>query len=154
MSKSVQRVVAALQAADIDAEMRELTDCRTAEQAAAAVGCGIDQIAKSIIFWGADSDTALLFITAGGNMVDPDKAAACAREPLRRADANEVRAQTGFAIGGVSPIGHLNTVKCWMDPKLMDYPIIWAAGGTPRHVFAIKPADLHELSGAQLIDFT
>lgn len=155
MSKSLKRVKAALAAAGIDAEPMEMgAETRTAEQAAAAAGCTIDQICKSIIFQGHDSGDCILFLTAGGNQVDAAKAARVAGEALDRAEANAVRAQTGFAIGGVAPVGHLNPMRAYWDPRLSDFPEIWAAAGTPRHVFPIAPEDLRPLAKAQVADFT
>lgn len=108
MSKSLKRVRAALEDLGLVADIREMPgETRTAQQAAEAAGCALDQIAKSIIFRGQDSGTAILFLTAGGNQVDAGKASAVAGEALGKADANLIRAQTGFAIGGVAPVGHL-----------------------------------------------
>ncbi|WP_299614369.1 YbaK/EbsC family protein [uncultured Tateyamaria sp.] len=154
MSKSLKRVRAALDAAGIDTEIRETPLARTAADAANAIGCEIDQIAKSIIFRGQESGLAVLFITAGGNQVDADKATQVAGEPLGKADAALIRAQTGFAIGGVSPVGHLNPINAYIDPRLMDFDVIWAAAGTPHHVFRAAPKDLRTFSGAQDADFT
>ena len=86
--------------------------------------------------------------------MDDAKAAALTGEPLGRADAALVRAQTGFAIGGVAPIGHLNPIRAFLDPRLMTFATVWAAGGTPHHVFPISPADLERLTGATVADFT
>ncbi len=154
MSKSMARVRRALDAAGLQIDIRELGEARTAAQAAQVAGCEIDQIAKSIIFAGADSGRAVLFLTAGGNQVDTARASALAGEPLGKADAALIRAQTGFAIGGVAPIGHLHPVRAFLDPRLMDFSVIWAAAGTPHHIFPIAPADLHQLTGAQLAEFT
>ncbi len=153
MSKSLKRVRAALDAAGIDTEVIETPLARTAADAAAAIGCEIDQIAKSIIFRGLVSDTAVLFITAGGNQVDAAKAATLAGEELGKADAALTRAQTGFAIGGVCPVGHLNPIMAFIDPKLMEFDRIWAAAGTPHHVFRVRPTDLVKISDAQISDF-
>ncbi|WP_411837833.1 YbaK/EbsC family protein [Paracoccus sp. ME4] len=154
MSDSLERVRAALDAAGVAAEIREMPgSTRTATDAADAVGCALDQIAKSIIFHGTDSDTVLLFLTAGGNRVDPAKAAALAGEALGRADAALVRARTGFAIGGVAPVGHLSPVRAFWDPRLADFAQVWAAAGTPRHVFSIAPDRLLALTGARTGDF-
>ena len=153
MSKSLKRVRAALIAAGLPDEVVETPLARTAQDAATAIGCEVDQIAKSIIF--ADNEgRAVLFLTAGGNRVDDAKAAQVAGSPLGKADATLIRAQTGFAIGGVAPIGHVNPIRCWIDPRLMDFDRVWAAAGTPHHVFAIEPEDLARLSGAQTADFT
>ncbi|MEP6021114.1 MAG: YbaK/EbsC family protein [Paracoccaceae bacterium] len=154
MSKSLKRVRKALEEAGIDTEIVETPLARTALDAATALGCDVDQIAKSIIFRGETSGEAILFLTAGGNQVDLDKASDLIGEPLGKADAALVRAQTGFAIGGVSPIGHLNPIRSFFDPKLAEFDVIWAAMGTPHHVFRSKPPDLKEISGCQQFDFT
>lgn len=155
MSKSLKRVKAALHDAGLDVEPVELgPETRTAAQAADAAGCALDQIAKSIIFRGDDSGQAILFITAGGNQVDAAQASHIAGEPLGKADAALIRAQTGFAIGGVAPIGHLNPIRAFYDPRLSDFDVVFAAAGTPRHVFPIAPADLQRLSDAQTAAFT
>lgn len=154
MSKSLARVRAALLAADIAAEPIEMPgDTRTAEQAAAAAGCALDQIVKSILFAGT-SGRLYLFLTAGGNQVDGARASALAGEALGRADAGQVRAVTGFAIGGVAPLGHLTPLPLWIDPALMDFATVWAAAGTPRHIFAIDPATLQRITGAAISAFT
>lgn len=150
----MKRVRAALEAAGLDPQIRETDLARTAADAALAVGCEVDQIAKSIIFKGEQSGEAILFLTAGGNQVDPAKAAVIAGEPLGKADAALVRAQTGFAIGGVSPVGHLNPIRAFLDPRLDSFDVVWAAAGTPHHVFPIAPADLERLTGAQRAGFT
>lgn len=152
MSKSLKRVSAAL--AGETTEIRETGEAKTALQAAAELGVEVDQIAKSIIFQGQTTGQALLFITAGGNQVCENKAAALADEPLGRADAALVRAQTGFAIGGVSPLALKTPIRSFFDPRLMDFPLIWAAAGTPHHVFSLTPARLLEKSAAQHADFT
>jgi prolyl-tRNA editing enzyme YbaK/EbsC (Cys-tRNA(Pro) deacylase) len=155
MSKSVRRVEAALEAAGLTPEVREMaTETRTAQQAADAVGVHLDQIAKSIIFRGEGSGEAVLFLTAGGNQVEAGKASALAGEALGKADADLVRGQTGFVIGGVAPVGHLNPIRAWFDPRLLDFGVVWAAAGTPRHVFPIAPGDLLRISGAREADFT
>ena len=154
MSKSLARVEAALKDAGLAAEIREMGDTRTAADAAAAVGCEVDQIAKSIIFKGEDSGHVVLFLTAGGNRVDAEKATALAGQPLGKADAALIRSETGFAIGGVAPVGHLTEIAAFIDPRLLEFDTVWAAAGTPRHVFAISPADLLRVSGARQADFT
>jgi len=94
-----------------------------------------------------------LFLTAGGNQVCPAKASALAGEALGRAAADAVRATTGFAIGGVAPVGHLTPLPTWFDPRLISFPVVWAAAGTPRHIFALSPEVLRRLTGATLADF-
>lgn len=154
MSKSKKRVIAALEAAGIETEIVELKEAKTARMAADGVGCEVDQIAKSIIFRGETSGEAILFLTAGGNRVDAEKATELAGEPLGKADASLVRAQTGFAIGGVSPVGHLSPIRAFLDPRLAAFDQIWAAAGTPHHVFPISPARLEEITGATRAHFT
>ncbi|MFT4962374.1 MAG: prolyl-tRNA editing enzyme YbaK/EbsC (Cys-tRNA(Pro) deacylase) [Paracoccaceae bacterium] len=154
MSKSLKRVRAALEAAGLDPQIRETELARTAADAAAAVDCEVDQIVKSIIFLGETSGKAILFLTAGGNRVDPSKAAAVAGEPLGKADAALIRAQTGFAIGGVSPVGHLNPIRAFIDPRITGFDSVWAAAGTPHHVFPVTPAQLIKMTAAQEADFT
>lgn len=155
MSKSLKRVKRAAEEAGLEIEILEMAEgTRTAADAAAAAGCEIDQIVKSIVFRGEDDGQVLLFLTAGGNRVDDRKASAVAGEPLGKADAALIRGQTGFAIGGVAPIGHLNPIRAFIDPRLMDFGVIWAAAGTPRHVFAANPRDIARVSGAQTADFT
>lgn len=154
MSKSLKRVRAALEDAGLPADIREVGQARTAQEAADSVGSHLDQIAKSIIFRAEKTGDAVLFLTAGGNKVCADKATALAGEPLGKADAALIRAQTGFAIGGVSPVGHLNTIRAWLDPRLLDFDTIWAAAGTPRHVFPLDPKALPTLTGAEPADFT
>lgn len=155
MSKSLKRVVRTLNDAGLDITPLEMPDStRTAQAAALAVACDLDQIAKSIIFMGQDSGTAVLFITAGGNQVDAARASEVAGEPLGKADAALIRSQTGFAIGGVAPVGHLNPIAAFWDPRLSDFETVYAAAGTPRHVFAIAPAILLRLSGADVANFT
>lgn len=153
MSKSLKRVRATLENAGITPDIRETALARTAADAATAIGCEIDQIAKSIVLRGETSGTALLFITAGGQQVDLEAAARCAGEPLGKADAALIRAQTGFAIGGVAPVGHLTPPRAWFDKTLLKFDLIWAAAGTPHHVFGMNPEQMLTISGAQPSDF-
>ena len=154
MSKSLARVWAALKAANIAAQPIEMTaETRTAAQAAEAAGCDLDQIVKSILFAGS-AGQLYLFLTAGGNRVDAARASALAGEALGRAEVAQVRKITGFAIGGVAPIGHLTPLPIWLDHKLLDFAQVWAAAGTPRHIFPIAPQDLLRICGAKAADFT
>lgn len=154
MSKSLKRVAASLDAAGVGTDILEMPgETRTAEDAAREAGCEIDQIAKSIVFRGETSGEVVLFVTAGGNRVDPQKASRVAGEPLGRADAAVVREKTGFAIGGVAPVGHLTPSRVFFDPRLLDFATVYAAAGTPRHIFAAKPDDLLRISGGTTADF-
>ena len=154
-SPSVGRVRAAAEASGLAiAPVRLAEGTRTATDAARACRCEIDQIVKSIVFREAGSQRHVLFLTAGGNRVDPAKAAQLAGAALEKADAASIRAHTGFAIGGVAPIGHLTPIDTWIDPKLLDYRTVWAAAGTPHHVFEIAPGPLAAATGATVAAFT
>lgn len=154
MSKSVERVRRALgdnAIPDLIRVMPETT--RTAGDAAAALGCETDQIAKSVVFRGAESDRVFLFVTAGGNRVDTARAAILAGEPVVPADPAFVRQRTGFAIGGVAPLGHLAPPRAFLDARLLDFDVVWAAAGTPRHVFQVDPGVLRAACGAPVAAF-
>lgn len=154
MSKSLARVEAALKSSGVRVRVVEMPgETRTAQQAAQEAGCHLDQIVKSIVFRGEESGHVVLFLTAGGNRVDAARAAGVAGEPMGKADAELIRAETGFAIGGVAPIGHLRPVRAFLDPRLLGFAVVWAAAGTPRHVFAIAPEDLVRITGAQVAEF-
>lgn len=154
MSKSLARVAQALRAAGMTSVPIEAKgEIRTAEAAAADAGVAVDQIVKSILFQGT-SGRLYLFLTAGGNRVDAAKAAALAGEALSRAEVETVRAVTGFAIGGVAPLGHLTPSPTFLDPRLLDFSQVWAAAGTPRHMFCCAPQDLVRAAGATVSDFT
>jgi prolyl-tRNA editing enzyme YbaK/EbsC (Cys-tRNA(Pro) deacylase) len=154
MSKSLARVAAALQAAGIPNPPVEAKDeIRTAETAAADAGVAVDQIVKSILFQGT-SGRLFLFLTAGGNRVSLKKAAALAGEGLSRAEIDVVRRVTGFAIGGVAPLGHLTPSPAFLDPRLLVFQEVWAAAGTPRHMFRVAPEALARATGAMVADFT
>lgn len=143
MSKSLKRVIRHADELGLGINVIEMTTpTKTAQQAADAMACHVDQIAKSIIFLGRDSNTPVLFLTAGGNRVCANKASQVANEPLGKADARLIRARTGFAIGGVSPIGHLNPIRCFVDPRLLEFETVWAAAGTPNHLFSINAEKL------------
>ena len=155
MSKSLKRVKAAIAAAGLETEILEMAEgTRTAEDAARAARCEVDQIMKSIIFKGEESGHVVLFLTAGGNRVSAEKASMVAGQKLGKADADLIRAETGFAIGGVAPLGHLTPIRSYYDPRLLDFDVVWAAAGTPRHVFAAAPAALLAATGAEQADFT
>ncbi len=154
MSRSLNRVRDALEAAGLEADIREMPgNTRTAAQAAAAAGCQLDQIMKSIVFKGERSGKIVLFLTAGGNQIDPVKAEAVVGERPAKADASLIRSQTGFAIGGVAPVGHTNPVRTYLDARLLEFDQVWAAGGTPRHIFCIDPREIQRITGAEVADF-
>lgn len=154
MSKSVARVRRALAEAGLAIEPVEVGPATTSRMAADLVGCDLAQIAKSVMLRDETTGAALLFVTSGAHRVDSDAASVVAGAPLGKADAALIRAQTGFAIGGVAPIGHLTPPRAFFDPALLGFGEVWAAAGTPRHLFGIAPRTLLEISGAQLADFT
>lgn len=155
MSKSLKRVQAALEEAGVRIEVLEMvSETRTAQQAADAAGCALDQIVKSILFRGEASGRLYLFLTAGGNQVSAMRASAVAGEALGKAEAAQIREETGFAIGGVAPLGHLTPPRSFLDPQVMEFAEVWAAAGTPRHIFPIAPDLLHRITGAELAAFT
>ncbi len=123
---------------------------KTAADAAAAIGCTIAQIAKSIIFRAESSGRAVLVITSGSNRVDETKIAALVGEKIGRADADFVRAQTGFAIGGVPPVGHDRPPIVFIDQDLAALGTLWAAAGTPNAVFQLTWTDLCALTGGRV----
>ena len=152
MSKSVKRVERAAAELGLDITVKRMGEStRTAEDAAAACGCEVARIVKSLIFAGERTGDLVLLLVSGSNRVDMDKAAAAVGEPLIRADANEVRERTGFAIGGVSPIGHLEAPEIWIDETLLQFDHVWAAAGAPDAVFEVAPKLLVEATGARIV---
>lgn len=155
MSKSLRRV-------EEDARARGLTiapvalrqGTLTAADAASACGVSVDQIIKSVVLRRPGGPEHFLFLTAGNNRVSLSRAAALSGAPLVPGDAASIRAHTGFAIGGVSPLGHLTPIPVWMDPHILDFDVVWAAAGTPQHVFSINPRTLQAALGATVADFT
>jgi prolyl-tRNA editing enzyme YbaK/EbsC (Cys-tRNA(Pro) deacylase) len=138
------RVVAALAGAGLEVEIREFpAGTRTAADAAAAVGCEVAQICKSLVFR-VDGDRPLLVIASGANRVDE------ARFGARKADAAYVREQTGYAIGGVPPVGHARPIETVLDEDLLAHDVVWAAAGTPTAVFAVDPRRLAALDGIRV----
>jgi prolyl-tRNA editing enzyme YbaK/EbsC (Cys-tRNA(Pro) deacylase) len=125
---------------------------RTSAEAAAAIGCSVAEIAKSVVFRGKDSGRAVVVVASGDNRVSEAKVAACVGEALGRADADFVRSATGYAIGGVAPIGHAQPVKLLLDQDLQRFARLWAAAGTPFSVFPLTPAQLQALTGAEWTD--
>ncbi len=153
LKASARRVQRALAARGFAFEVTEFpASTRTSAEAAAAIGCAVAQIAKSLVFRGAESGEAVLIIASGANRVDPAKAAALLGEPIERADADFVRAATGFAIGGVPPLGHDRPLVTLIDQDLLAFEVIWAAAGTPNAVFRLSPGDLGGLTGGRTGD--
>lgn len=127
---------------------------RTAEDAAAACGCAVGQIVKSLVFVGAETRRPLLLLVSGANRVDETGVRAAIGEALERPDAAYVRTTTGFAIGGVAPIGHETPMVTYLDRDLLAFETVWAAAGSPKAVFAVAPAQLAAATGATVIAVT
>ena len=125
---------------------------RTSEEAAAAVGCAVAAIAKSLIFSGRSSGRPVMVIASGANRVDERKVADLIGEKIRRADPDYVREKTGFAIGGVPPVGHLEPPLVLIDTDLAAITPIWAAAGTPNAVFRLTPDDLVAITGGRVAE--
>jgi prolyl-tRNA editing enzyme YbaK/EbsC (Cys-tRNA(Pro) deacylase) len=152
-SQSVQRVREALSALGVEARVEVLADStRTAAEAAAAVGCGVGQIVKSLVFRGEASGRVLLALVSGPNRADEARLAALFGEPVARAEAGFVRERTGFAIGGVPPVGHREAPAVVVDRDLLAFPVVWAAAGSPHAVFAVAPGELARITGGQVAD--
>ncbi len=150
---SALRVQAALDALGFSFQVMELSDStRTAFEAAQAVGCNVGQIAKSLIFRGKRTDKPILVIASGANRVDETKLSALVGETVVKAKADFVRQHTGFAIGGVPPVGHTEPLETWIDQDLLQYDVIWAAAGTPRALFQLSPQNLAAMTGGQVVE--
>ena len=152
LPEGVQRVAAALQALG-HPHMPHMLDgaARTAQQAADALGILVGQVAKSIIFRRKSDDAAVLVVTSGDRRVDEKKVEALVGK-LGRADADFVKARTGFSIGGVSPIAHATEPVTLIDRELHRFDVLWAAAGHPHGVFALHPDDLQRFTGAPVVD--
>ncbi len=147
------RVSQLLRDAGLDAEVVEFEQpTRTSAEAAAAIGCTVAEIAKSVVFRGATSGRAVVVVASGANRVDEAKVARAVGEPLARADAEFVRAATGYTIGGVAPLGHAQPVTLLLDADLQRFTTVWAAAGTPFSVFPLTPAELRRVTGSEWAD--
>ncbi len=153
MSSSTSRVQEALTAAGLEARVVELPQStRTAADAAKAIGCQVGQIAKSLVFRASESGSAVLVIASGTNRVNETTIAAAIGEPIGKADADFVRSRSGYAIGGVPPVGHATPMRTFIDEDLLRFDRIWAAAGTPNAVFELSPADeLQRITGGTVI---
>lgn len=150
MHQNAQRVVDAAEELGLHVELREFPEgTRTAEDAARAIGCDVGQIVKSLVF--LLDGSPVMALVSGSNRLDEGRlAAALGGQSVTRADADAVRAATGFPIGGVPPFGHATSLRTVIDEDLMTYDEIWAAAGTPRDVFAVAPSDLVRVTGGSV----
>jgi len=155
MKPANQRVASFLAQFGIDFEIHLLSDAvRTAQLAADALGCEVGQIANSLIFRDVDRDSAVLVMCAGDRRVDLQKVKALSGIELGKADADFVRRQTGFAIGGVPPVAHARPLRCLLDASLQRHAEIWAAAGTPESVFRMTPSQLQQITAGAWQDLT
>jgi prolyl-tRNA editing enzyme YbaK/EbsC (Cys-tRNA(Pro) deacylase) len=155
LSARAQKVQDSLKAKGFSLEVVELPDStRTAAEAAQAIGCQVGQIVKSLVFKTRQTERPVLVLASGSNRVDEHKIERLAGEPVGKADAEFVRRHTGFAIGGVPPLGHDTPLETLIDEDLLKYEEVWAAAGTPHAVFRLRPADLEEMTGGQMVGIT
>jgi prolyl-tRNA editing enzyme YbaK/EbsC (Cys-tRNA(Pro) deacylase) len=155
LSPSARRVQQALHELGFLLEVVELPDStRTAVEAAQAIGCQVGQIVKSLIFKTKRTGRPVLVIASGSNRVNEKVIKELIGEPLGKADAAFVRQQTGFAIGGVSPVGHIQELQTFIDQDLLQYEEIWAAAGTPHAVFCLAPDNLVNMTGGVVVHIT
>lgn len=131
----------------------ELSDStRTSAEAAAAIGCTVAQIAKTLVFKGKTSGSPILIIASGVNRVNTQRIADLVGEAIEKPDADYVREKTGFVIGGVPPVGHSTPLMTFVDEDLLQFDVIWAAAGTPHAVFQLTPDDLEKMTAGRVID--
>ena len=152
---SAQRVQDALSVLGLSCQVVELpASTRTAQEAAQAIGCTVAQIVKSLIFRGTRTGKPILVLASGVNRVSEKRLSELAGEPAGKADADFVRQHTGFAIGGVPPLGHSAALETYIDADLLQYREIWAAAGTPRAVFRLTPQDLQKMNKGSVVSIT
>ncbi len=150
MSKSTKRVEQAAHVLGLSIIIQKMPEStRTAQDAAFACGCTVGQIVKSMVFEGAETSSLKLLLVSGFHNVNLDRAESLFGEALLRADPKRVREETGFAIGGVAPFGHLNLLETWMDSELLQYSTVWAAAGAPNAVFETNPQALLQATNAR-----
>ena len=152
LNASAQKVQDTLSELGYELQVTEFAETtRTAQEAADAISTTVAQIAKSLIFKGKQSDKPILIIASGVNRVNEKAIKEIIGEKLGRADADYVRQHTGFAIGGVPPIGHISQLTTFIDEDLLAFEDIWAAAGTPNAVFNLTPQQLVDMTGGQVI---
>jgi Cys-tRNA(Pro) deacylase len=153
LKSSTKRVETALEALGVAYEIRQFdSSARSAEEAAAAIGCPVDRIVKSLIFRAEASDRSVLVVASGSNRVDEKTLGALLGEKIKRADADFVRRRTGFAIGGVPPLAHDHPPEVFIDRDLLAFESVWAAAGTPNSVVRLKSDDLERVTGGRVAD--
>ncbi len=155
LSNAAQSVQNALSSKGFPCKVIELqASTRTAQDAATAVGCRVEQIVKSLIFRTVVTQQPILVLASGGNRVNEKAIEASLGEAIEKPDATFVREVTGFAIGGVPPIGHIQTVKTFIDKDLLQYEELWAAAGTPHALFSLSSSTLEQLTNGSVISIS
>jgi prolyl-tRNA editing enzyme YbaK/EbsC (Cys-tRNA(Pro) deacylase) len=153
MAGSIERVTEAARAAGMEIEVRRMGDStRTSEDAARQCGCSVAQIMKSLIFQGETSGRLYLFLLQGSSRLDLAKAEVLTGEKLKRAEPRLIRDRTGFAIGGVSPIGHIAEIPAFAEEALLKHEVVWAAAGAHDAVFKAEPGKLLAAAKAAVAD--
>jgi prolyl-tRNA editing enzyme YbaK/EbsC (Cys-tRNA(Pro) deacylase) len=152
LSPSAQKVQEQIKSLGFDYTVIEHAEStRTAQEAADRAGCELGQIVKSLIFKGKESNKPILVLTSGANRVDEKRISEYAGEAIGRADADFARAVTGFAIGGIPPVGHIQPMETYLDEDFLKYETIWAAAGTPNAIFELKTSDLQKMTGGRVV---
>ena len=152
LSPSAQKVQDQIKSLGYDYRVIEHAEStRTAQEAADRAGCELGQIVKSLIFKGKASNKPILVLTSGANRVDEKRISEYAGEAIGRADADFARAVTGFAIGGIPPVGHIQKMETYPDEDFLQYETIWAAAGTPNAIFELKTSDLQKMTGGKVV---
>jgi len=152
LSSAAQSVQDVLSRKGLQAEVVELpSSTRTAEEAAQSIGCDVSQIVKSLIFVTKETHQPILVLASGPNRVNEKTIAGHIGEKVVKADADFARQVTGFAIGGIPPIGHKQSLVTLIDEDLLRHPTVWAAAGTPRAIFSIASSVLSSLTEGKVI---
>lgn len=152
LGSSVKKVQQTLKSLGFSDEIVIFPDStRTAIEAAQAVGCSVGQIVKSLVFRGMHSQKPVLALVSGANRVNEKRLGSLFDEAIEKADADFVRQHTGFAVGGVPPVGHVAPITTFIDRDLLQYDEIWAAAGSPHAVFRLTPADLQRITGGEIV---
>ncbi len=155
LNTSVRKVEKALKAHGLECQVLNMEETtRSAQDAANSLGCRVEQIVKSLVFMTKKTKKPILVIASGANRVNTKKIRNLLSEPIKMADPDFVRAKTGFAVGGVPPLGHSNPLATFIDEDLLKYSEIWAAAGTSNTMFKLSPDDLQKITQGQVISVT
>ena len=152
LSGGPARVANELRQLGVESQVKEMpASTRSAAEAASALGCAVSQIVKSLIFRSVVGDEPILVLASGADRVDERRLAEIVGQPVEQASAKFVRDRTGYAIGGVPPVGHIRKLVTYLDDHLLRHPLVWAAAGGPQAVFSISPDDLVRVTSAEVV---